>query len=464
MKKYGIALLLSLALLLTGCGGSEKPKEENPPSPPAQEQEGAPTPQPEQIPEKGEMEIPADPVLVELQTNFSDYGALIGVAYLGYDVLPAWEDVTAYLEANGFVELYPFLGEIDREQAVLLEGGELYLVIPADEDVTLTVSEYLMQDVPEKGEDMLTLGGGKPLLLRGNISEIVPNLLITARTAGGEEMEYLPCLSGMDGSLVVEDRVYDFTPYDLVMGPYLDGEWVPEAIFTGTWYARAYDGDYEEWAMTLVLHPDGRAEYSYGVPYGELSESFTGIWTEWQEGEDSKLELTMTGGPVSADGNLVEGESYEITSTFVWDYQGSALLLRHEGGSPLLFGAEEAWYTFLAFDGFHLVNNWTEVADYRDWYYDLQLFETGECGFSIGEVGGEMMVGYEGWWYLEGEELTLTLLHTYGEHPENPETGDIYGSYILEHWEPGTITLTYFSGDILTLNMEEYGKATFFGY
>jgi len=479
MRKKWIAMLLTFLLLLSGCGGEDvDPSGSETPTPPATEQGDGTQPSPSKpsggkIPGKldGNGGDPEDPELAALQEELAGSGALFGVAYLGYAELPGWEDVCVYVEANGYADEFPFLLGVMEDHAVLHEGGEVYAVVPAGKDVSLTISEFLMDEddyIPDRGEDLLTVTDGKPLLLRGNVSEIVPNLLITAEK-GSKSVEYNPCISGMDGSLVVDECVYDFTTYDLVMGGYPGYDPVPDPVFTlNTWYARHYDGDGNLLAMTLMLNPDGTVEYSYGWPYSGVFEQFAGTWSEERMGDeigDMHLLLELTGGPVDDLGEPIQGEQYEMSCDFAWDLQGSALVLSHEDGSPLLYGTEGDWYTFMSFDGFHMVNNWTSLSEYRDWYYDLQLFENGECIFSIGDADGGQMVSYEGWWYLTEENtLSLNLMRSSGEHPESPELEYISGEYLVENWEPTSMTLAFVSGEILTLDMEETTKASFFGY
>ena len=111
------------------------------------------------------------------------------------------------------------------------------------------------------------------------------------------------------------------------------------------------------------------------------------------------------------------------------------------------------------------MNNWTSLSEYQDWYYDLQLFENEECIFSIGDAKGSQMVSYEGWWHLTEENtLSLDLIRSRGQHPESPELEYISGEYLVENWEPGDMTISYVSGEILTLEMEEHYRANFFGY
>ena len=241
MRNKWIAVLLVLLLLLSGCGGNAEPRESETTTPPSTQQgeddslfSGGKIPnKPDGNTDDGQGNT-EDSKLAALREEIAGSGALFGVAYLGYAELPTWADVCVYVEANGCSDEFPFLLDVTEDHAVLQEGGELYAVVPAGKDVSLTVSEFLMDEedyIPDWGKDLLHVFDGKPLLLRGNVSEIVPNLLITAEK-GAEVIECSPCISGMDGSLVLSEGVYDFTPYDLIMSGYPDFDPLSASIST----------------------------------------------------------------------------------------------------------------------------------------------------------------------------------------------------------------------------------------
>lgn len=449
MKQSWIAILLASIMMLTACGETGGRE--------------VILPSGNQPSEQTDLD---DSSLTALRTEIASHDALFGVAYLGYAELPHWADICVYLEAHGLTDSFPFLSALREDHAVLQEGGEIYAVVPG-KDVSLTISEFGMDeddDIPHRGKDLLRVTDGIPLLLRGNISEIVPNLLITAEH-GSQSLEYSPCLSGMDGSLVTEAGVYDFTPYDRLVASYPGYDQLPDPVFTlNTWYTQHHDGAGNLLAMTLSIHPDGTMEYSYGQPYSHISERFEGTWREAHSGGmegEPHLVLEMVGGPVDELGRPVPSKQYERTCEVIWEIQ-STLVLRHAGGAPLLPGTEENSYTFLPFDGVHMVNTWTTHAEYWGWYYDLQLLENTQCCLSIGEIGGGPLAQYKGWWsLLEDNTLSLNLMLRSGQHPESPEVEQIGGQYLVENWTPTSMTLTYRSGMILTPEMEETTHASF---
>ncbi|MBE6030603.1 MAG: hypothetical protein E7225_03275 [Clostridiales bacterium] len=431
MKKIFVIMLLVISLCFSGCTGSGDTDTSN--------------------------------GLTEIQKEISNLDCLIGISYLGYAEVPEYSDIGVYTAANGFDDMFPFIKEISEDNTVLVEGGALYVVVPADDSITLTISDVIISEetdyIPVKGEDYLTAAPGEPVLLRGN--ENMPNLWITAETDSGETLGYYPSFSGYDGLLIDAEYVYDFSPYDRILEIWEGYDPVPDPVYTlNTWYAREYDIEGNLYDMTLNLYSDGTATYSYGWPDSDVVESFEGIWID--QGDDV-LEFELYGGPVEPDGYPIEGEQYDLTGEFSVEYLGSMMTLLHESGTPLLYGTEECYYYFMPFDGQHLVNFWRSESQYSDWYYDLQLFETGECTFTIRDAELTTLAVYTGEWYLtEDNAISLYLMLESGEHPESPELDFINGEYNVEKWDPEGLTISFSSGHILTIDMEADYEATFY--
>ena len=143
---------------------------------------------------------------------------LCAVGFLGY-MDGGYHDFTVYMDAYGLVDVYPFLAGVGEEDTVLTEGGEWYMVQAYDTDITITVYEAIMNEETyelEKGAQLLCVDDGSLMLIRGNVSDIVPNLILTITTDDGQVMDYSPCMSLMDGSLCTEAGIQDITPYELV--------------------------------------------------------------------------------------------------------------------------------------------------------------------------------------------------------------------------------------------------------
>ena len=183
--KRALTLLLA-ALVLTGalsaCGNAPRPAEED--------------------------------TLTLLRQEIADSGSLLGVAYLGV-MADADSDITEWLADSGWTQTFPFLAELTAQQTVTQPGNEVYCIVPADEKAGLTVRAHnLLDDASPAGDVLYESAGGAPVCLRGNVSDIMPNMEVTVSGAGGETV-YRPALSLMDGAVsVIADggSVYDFTP------------------------------------------------------------------------------------------------------------------------------------------------------------------------------------------------------------------------------------------------------------
>lgn len=183
--KRALTLLLA-ALVLTGalsaCGAAPRPAEEDP--------------------------------LTLLRQEIAAGGSRLGVACLGV-MTDADGDITAWLADSGWTQTFPFLAELTAQQTVTQPGNEVYCIVPADEKARLTVRAYdPLDDASPVGDVLYEGADGAPVCLRGNISDIMPNMEVTVSGDGGETV-YRPALSLMDGAVsVIADggSVYDFTP------------------------------------------------------------------------------------------------------------------------------------------------------------------------------------------------------------------------------------------------------------
>ncbi len=169
--------------------------------------------------EQNEPQNQSQSALSQLQKKITEEGALIGVAYLGYYDVGLGEAMDSFREESYWDE-FSFLSDLTADRCVLAEGAEWYVIIPANDNVLMTVSEYYFdfeQDYiegvnPGPGREYLSVIGGLPVLVRGNISDIMPNLIV--RAEDGSVVEYTPCLSLENGRLdLYAAGVCDLTPY-----------------------------------------------------------------------------------------------------------------------------------------------------------------------------------------------------------------------------------------------------------
>ena len=190
MKRF-ILFLLAFVLVLGLAGCKEKPVP------------GGETNKPEVQTEAKE--------LTELKDRIKADGKLIGVAYLGWIEGDA-ETAKAELSKLDYIEDISFIKDIEKYAEN--EGYRMYAIVPADNQVTITVCkcEFGEEYLPYDGEELIE--ANEPILVRGNISDTIPNLYVIAKQ-GSEKVCYTPVQSGMDGRLEnSETKVYDFTPYD----------------------------------------------------------------------------------------------------------------------------------------------------------------------------------------------------------------------------------------------------------
>lgn len=209
MKRILCALLSALLLLtLTACGG-KKPAEDPSAQPPVEQPDTPDTPAPSE----------AEQSLADLRETIRAAGAVLGCASLGATYGNDALDLHALLEDNGYAARYPFLLDLPSKLAVSTGGWEIYCIVPADEDVSITVNEFGWPswdaEGPVAGEVLWESGSGTPLCIAANVSDIMPDTQITVTAADGTAIIYQPFLSLRDGSLAVPEdgTVYDFTVY-----------------------------------------------------------------------------------------------------------------------------------------------------------------------------------------------------------------------------------------------------------
>lgn len=149
-------------------------------------------------------------------------GTYCAAASLGY-LDGTYDEIMAHIEDMGFLEKYPFL-EIPKERYASLNGGELYAIVPYDKDAKITVYNGVLDETDfsiKPGSIAAEFAGGMPVLLKCNVSEIMPNVVVEI-TSGEETHQFSPCLSGKDGHLVTIDGVYDFSSYDILFAGFSD--------------------------------------------------------------------------------------------------------------------------------------------------------------------------------------------------------------------------------------------------
>ena len=317
MKRF-ILFLLAFVLVLGLAGCKEKPAL------------GGETNKPEVQTEAKE--------LTELKDRIKADGKLVGVAYLGWIEGDA-ETAKAELSKLDYIEDISFIKDIEKYAEN--EGYRMYAIVPADNQVTITVCkcEFGEEYLPYDGEELIE--ANEPILVRGNISDTIPNLYVIAKK-GSEKVCYTPVQSGMDGRLEnSETKVYDFTPYDK-MSEFSGSDEIPDAEFCGSWIAFANDGNGEERSLILELNTDGTVSYAYGIGNSEVLERFEGTWKL----DGDVLKLNLNGGVVEGVDEPIVISPYPLNASFEWEVNPGGLELTHIDGDAILYGTKGNTFEF----------------------------------------------------------------------------------------------------------------------
>lgn len=155
-----------------------------------------------------------DDTLKSLRKTIADSGCQMGVTFLG-TMDEGDTDVLQWLKDSGAVERFPFLADVSGKEVVTQPGNEMYCIVPADKEDTVTVRTYdPLSSAAPVGRVLYENTEGTPVCLRGNASDIMPNLEVTVSGENGEAV-YQPFISLKDGTVsteTAEGNVYDFTP------------------------------------------------------------------------------------------------------------------------------------------------------------------------------------------------------------------------------------------------------------
>lgn len=310
-KKQLTALGLSalLALSLTACGGNNTDQPDTNASDPATPDTSASdTADSSTDAAQSGTSTDEDISLTTFRDTLKSGEYFCGIAYLGSTVNGATLD--ALLDEGGYLDDYPFLKDIPESQTIHHDGDEIYCIVPRDHGAKVTVQDWITDDngKGKAGETLYESDQGVPLILTCNVSDILPNLLVTV-SSNGETWSYNPCLSLCDGKvdLPASPKIYDFSHYQT-------DDTTIDADFLGSW-----EGD----STTLTFSDDGSMTYTDDVthrgsfyiietssryPSGSVQfqwdqegdEAFWGIFTLSRDG--SKLTVTnITGNSIKED-------------------------------------------------------------------------------------------------------------------------------------------------------------------
>ena len=203
MKRIPILLLTLTLMLLTACGVWA----DTVPVP-----DGAVSPVPQE-PLADEQEQETDSAaLSALRQEAAEAGFPCAVAYLNFTFDAA--DFPNIPDA--LTEACPFLAD-----AVCVDAGgeDVYAIVPADPEAQLSLYRCELSEAGEmvtEDKSICDVSGGDIVLLRCNVSDIMPNVLVRVTDSSGAVFAFSPFLSLRDGQLGTPG-VYDFTEYPLDM-------------------------------------------------------------------------------------------------------------------------------------------------------------------------------------------------------------------------------------------------------
>jgi len=197
------------------------------------------------------------------------------------------------------------------------------------------------------GDELFHSTDCQPFLVRGNISEIVPNTVVNIDYADGSSIEFSPALSGMDGRLALtEDQgVLDMSFY-LYQNVDMMGESIywDEASVEGTWVCYALANDAGESLITnleFYTENGNQVVFWYGSDYDTVTARYEGSFYESDIPMDPPqimMELTLVDGSKLAD----NGEESLTMVVYLrnWTVE-DGLDVIHLEGDPLMPGLEE---------------------------------------------------------------------------------------------------------------------------
>ncbi len=270
------------------------------------------------------------------------------VAHLGY-LDGSYYEIMSHIEDMGMIVEFPFL-EIPKENYLALEGGELYAIIPADRDVSVSAYAAELDETNytvKPGAKLAEYKDGEPILLKCNVSEIMPNVVLKI-TAKGHRHIYSPTLSGENGRLVQTEGVYDFSPYDVLLAGIADGA---DYVFCGKWLTSEPDRAGNPLTLLLNLMPDGGAEYAYGPSNSEYTDMYAGTWSYNTQKEMIRLSLEEVR---VADDTASDRPLHTLNCGFTWEIDGSLFKLTHTEGDEILDGSWGGTFRFM--NGFDFYN------------------------------------------------------------------------------------------------------------
>lgn len=353
-KITAIIVALAMVLALTACGGGSD-------TPPASS-EGADSTVTSNEP--GRTEPDTDPVtngpgVTMLRQAMIDTDYMAAVAYMGtyfdYYNLADFSEIEEYIAGTFIEEDHPFVADIDAEHFVPHIGGQVYCIVPADENATITIYDYVFDYESYEGGygDMLYYSeDGQPVLVMGNESEYIPNIIVEIIDSNGNILEYIPCLSGEDGSLETPYEmpyVMDFTSYEK-LGYVTENDYTfdPAVLYYAEdWTAYVPTLNDDEVAVSFWFDEYGNMEMCYEVYGGNGYEVYyEGYWYPAEDDSYPASALVFELSLVDdySDIQIARPDIYTVMS-FEYDEYSECVYMTYEDYDFLLDNEADYFYT-----------------------------------------------------------------------------------------------------------------------
>ncbi len=215
MKRFSYILTaMTIILALSACGSGEASKPDTSETTSQSPTENQSTGTQEQS-EPDAAESPA----------WAEHQALIGsddlcaVAYIGW-LDDDFGGLDAYLSEISIDDGFGYISEIPDERLIEAGGGELYLIIPRADVDKISVNEWVIDESNDftgaAGKELYTSDIPEPILIKCNISDIMPNTVINI-SCGGKHLSHSLSISLKDGSVTLPENapgITDLTVYE----------------------------------------------------------------------------------------------------------------------------------------------------------------------------------------------------------------------------------------------------------
>lgn len=159
---------------------------------------------------------------VALRQELQEDGYMCAVAFVGaVEPETTGEQCIELFYNSQYSKEYPTITNIPEENCIDdCSGYELYLVIPTNENATVSVNEWLLTEeneyTGESGQVYYRSETGAPILIKCNVSDIMSNIVVNIVDNDGNSMQWNPAISLKDGSVSLygaEGKIYDLTHY-----------------------------------------------------------------------------------------------------------------------------------------------------------------------------------------------------------------------------------------------------------